>query len=504
MKLNADIVYSALKERYPVQMAGPHTTEMRISRPELYLDNEVEFLTDHLYLATVDHLPLHPRIQRNIVIVVIGEGAKLAHYREKCCLIIIREKADFFAVNRFICQLFDQYYEWEKELFDIFLQSADLQEIVDCSVALFNRPIHVLDSSFHFLTQMKGEPEEVQLDPRQLSQYLESFEMITDRHGAVLLEMEGAQYLCVNLFNDGGDYIGCIYLDGSARPFSEGDKALAEFLGHLMEKAIERNPSILTDEHTTLRNALYNLVSEYPLTANQKWKLNLLEPDKRYVCISMHSANRISRLPREYVCASFENEFPGSCAFPSGNTIVCFVNVSGLSDRNGKYHAALNPKLRSFLGKTSGIAGVSNGFTDIYKARIAYIQAESAIENGRLTNVETELYYFQSYALLGMIINSMGDLPAEAFFSEQMQSLIRHDADAPVSYLETLRVFLRNSMSYAQTASDLYIHRSTVVDRITRIKRELDVDLDDPDTRLELEILLKAMEIEAMVRRARE
>jgi len=504
MKLNADIVYSALKERYPVKITGPRTPEMRISRPELYLDNEVEFLSNHLYLATVDHLPLHPRLGRNVVIVVIGEGAKLAHYREKCCLIIIREKADFFTVNQYICRLFDQYYEWEKRLFDIFLQSADLQEIVDCSVALFNRPIHVLDASFHFLTQMKGEPEEVRLDPQLMSQYLESFDMLTDRHGAVLLEMEGGQYLCVNLFNDAGDYIGCIYLDGTSRPFSEGDKALAEFLGHLMEKAIERNPSILTDEHTTLRNALYNLVNEYPLTANQKWKLNLLEPESHYVCISMHSANRISRLPREYICTAFENAFEGSCAFPKGNTIVCFLNVSGLSDKNGKYHAALNSRLRGFLRQTSGIAGVSNGFSDIYKARIAFVQAESAIENGQLASADTELYYFQSYALLGMIINSMGNLPAEAFFSEQMQTLIKHDAAATVSYLETLRVFLRNSMSYAQTASDLYIHRSTVVDRITRIKRELDVDLDDPDTRLELEILLKAMEIEAMVRRARE
>ena len=112
MKLNADIVYSALKERYPVKITGPRTPEMRISRPELYLDNEVEFLSNHLYLATVDHLPLHPRLGRNVVIVVIGEGAKLAHYREKCCLIIIREKADFFTGNQYICRLFDQYYEW--------------------------------------------------------------------------------------------------------------------------------------------------------------------------------------------------------------------------------------------------------------------------------------------------------------------------------------------------------------------------------------------------------
>ena len=63
MKLNADIVYSALKERYPVKITGPRTPEMRISRPELYLDNEVEFLSNHLYLATVDHLPLHVALE---------------------------------------------------------------------------------------------------------------------------------------------------------------------------------------------------------------------------------------------------------------------------------------------------------------------------------------------------------------------------------------------------------------------------------------------------------
>ena len=44
MKLNADIVFGALKQRYPVRMMGTRITEMTISRPELYLDNEVEFL----------------------------------------------------------------------------------------------------------------------------------------------------------------------------------------------------------------------------------------------------------------------------------------------------------------------------------------------------------------------------------------------------------------------------------------------------------------------------
>lgn len=504
MKLNADIVYGALKEQYPVKIVGPRTTALTISRPELYLDTEIEFYSDHLYLATVDHLPLYPRLQRNVVIVVIGEGAKLSHYREKCCLIILREKADFFSVNRFICRLFDRYYDWEKQLFDIFLRSANLQEIVECSVPLFGRPIHVLDASFHFLTQLEGYPDEIRVEPEQMSEYLSHFEMITNRHGAVLLDMQNDKYLCVNLFNEGGKYVGCTYLEGKGKPFGEGDKTLAEFMARLMEKAIERNPSILTSEHATIKSALMNLIQEYPLTANQKWKLNLLKDGQRFICVSMHSANKFSRLPREYICRTFEEAFPDSYAFPKKNAIICVLNVTGLMDAQGEYHAALNARLKRFLAETSGIAGVSNGFSSLYNAKIAYVQAEAAIENGSITNPETELFYFRTYALIGMIINSMGNLPAEAYFSERLQQLIRHDKESPVSYLETLRVFLGNSMSYSQTAEDLYIHRSTVIDRISRIERELQVNLKDPDTRLQLEIILKALEIENMVRQARE
>ncbi len=441
MKLNADIVFGALKQRYPVRMMGTKTTDMTISRPELYLDNEVEFLSDHLYLATVDHLPLHPKLQRNVVIVVIGEGVKLSRYREKCCLIEIKEKADFFEVNKYICQVFDRYYAWEKKLFDIFLGSADLQEIVDCSVPLFGRSIHVLDASFHYLTQMKGRPEEIRLEPEEISQYLESFEMITDKHGAVLLDMGDTQYLCVNLFNESGDYIGCAYLEGGDRSFGEGDKVLAEFMGSLMEKAIERNPSMLTSEQTMIKNALMNLVNEYPLTANQKWKLNLRKPGQHFVCITQHSANRLSRLPKGYICGAFESEFPGSFAFPKENVIICFLDVSGFTDKNGSYYSNLNGKLKKFLKETSGIAGISNGFSELSGARIAYAQAEAAIENGMVTNPETVLFYFQSYALISMVINAVGNLPAEAYFSEQLQNLIRHDKTGPISYLDTCAFF---------------------------------------------------------------
>lgn len=511
MKLNADIVYAALRERYTVRMTGPKTKELTLSRPELYLDNQVEFLSDHLYLATVDHLPLRPRLQKNAVIIVIGDGAKLAHYRNACCLIVIRDKVDFFAVNKVLWDIFDCYYAWEKRLFDIFLDTADLQEIVECSASVFRRPIHVLDASFHFLAHsgdgaapFSFQSSSGKLNLESISEYLSSFELITEKRGAILIDPNDLQFMCVNLFDQGGDYIGCVYIEGLGRPFQEGDGALAEYMAHLIEKAIEKAPAVLSSELDTIKRSIFNLVNEYPLSPSQKWKLNLSNHDHNFVCISLHSASQISRLPERYICSSFESEFPSGFAFTKDASTVCFLDVDVLSDQSGNYHTELNKRLKIFLDHSCCIAGISNSFLELYNARIAYIQAEAAIENGMITNPESNLFYFQSSALMSMVINSIGDLPAEAYFSERLRKLIEHDKTAAVSYIETLRVFLQNSLSYTQTAKELFIHRSTIVDRIARIQRELEIDLKDPDTRLQLEIILKAMEIEDMVQMAKD
>ena len=54
-------------------------------------------------------------------------------------------------------------------------------------------------------------------------------------------------------------------------------------------------------------------------------------------------------------------------------------------------------------------------------------------------------------------------------------------------------------MSMTRTSAALYVHRSTLLERIGRIERELDTDLKDPDERLRIQILLKAMQIQKQI-----
>lgn len=89
----------------------------------------------------------------------------------------------------------------------------------------------------------------------------------------------------------------------------------------------------------------------------------------------------------------------------------------------------------------------------------------------------------------------------EMYYTEGMRRLKQHDEKSPVSYIETLRVYLDNNMSVTKATAKLFINRSTLIERLSRIKRELNCDLEDPDERLRIQILLKAEQLQQEIGR---
>ena len=110
-------------------------------------------------------------------------------------------------------------------------------------------------------------------------------------------------------------------------------------------------------------------------------------------------------------------------------------------------------------------------------------------------------YSFRDYALRELLVNAIGNLPMEMYYPQGLRNLMRHDLSSPVSYVETLRVYLECNMSVTKTAANLYLNRSTLIERLARIKRELNCDLEDPEQRLLLQILLKTQQIHGEISR---
>lgn len=91
-----------------------------------------------------------------------------------------------------------------------------------------------------------------------------------------------------------------------------------------------------------------------------------------------------------------------------------------------------------------------------------------------------------------LLTAALGSRPASVYYTDGLRRLKAHDDASPVSYLDTLRVYLENNQSVTRTAEALFLHRSTLLDRLAHITKLLGGDLKDPDFCLTLGILLRA------------
>ena len=218
--------------------------------------------------------------------------------------------------------------------------------------------------------------------------------------------------------------------------------------------------------------------------------------ERAFVCVRIRLNHRLSQLPIGYVCTMVENAFPQSIAFEHHRTsVVAFVDTDALRGPEGDYRAELVRRLQPFVTSIEAKAAFSDPVRDLGRARLYFLQASTTLENGSLIDPDASIYEYRDYALAGLIVNAMGDMPLDMLFPEGLRRLVEHDKASQTSYVETLRALLDNNMSATKTARELYVHRSTLLERLARIRRELGEDLDDPDVRLRLQIVLKALTI---------
>ncbi len=142
-------------------------------------------------------------------------------------------------------------------------------------------------------------------------------------------------------------------------------------------------------------------------------------------------------------------------------------------------------KLEQILTSGNCVGGKSAHFTDLeyfhdqYEA--AKTTAQYALQNNYiLANIQQiSLPYFS------FLIKKNSMIPLD---HPDLETLKKYDHAHQTELYLTLRTFLRNQLNYTKTAADLFIHRSTLLYRLDRIKELIPVELDDYENILQLEI----------------
>ena len=316
-----------------------------------------------------------------------------------------------------------------------------------------------------------------------------------EEHSPLFFDLPDSNTLNVNLF-DKHEYIGCLCIDYQYREYRESDKTLASYLARKIESAFAWYSDTADFNKYTQRQALLDIVTNGCINTEFQWVLDTIQFHEEYICIQLRFADRLARFPVKYLCHTLEKMLPECIAFEYENGVVAFFRTRAMNGNKQSWPQWLKERIAATMDSPYFDVGISNSFHDICDARLYYLQTCSALKYGKTLSPQNHFHLFQNYALAELVTNALGKTPIDVFFTEGFRKLIEHDKNASVSYVETLSVYLENNMSISKTASDLYLNRSTLLERITRIKRLLGTDLQNAYEKLHLQILLKAMHIQ--------
>lgn len=80
-----------------------------------------------------------------------------------------------------------------------------------------------------------------------------------------------------------------------------------------------------------------------------------------------------------------------------------------------------------------------------------------------------------------MLSTCCANLSLESLFSRQFRNLLDYDHEHGTALAKTLEHYLRNEMNLTETARELYLHRSSLIKRLDRIKQLLECDQTNPN-----------------------
>ena len=492
MKLNADILYDFLNPYLPLTYYGKGKPSLHLLRPEFYTGETNEFIANHLYISLADRLPDMPRFGNDVVIICVGGKPPVWYTTGRCVCLLVNEFSDLFTVFNYVQSIFNAFDSWERELYQIQRGNSDISAMIRLSTDVLGLSMTVLDRKFKNIATNElslgnngAENSSMTLD--DFSRAMEHTKVDLTTQGPYLMELEPCA-ICSNLFDSHGIYIGSLTFHATQRELRPSDGVLNEFLADFVKKAIVAAPTIEAESRQDGLKAMFSELLQ-GLPCNQK-RLHQLEEHNSsasFLCAKILPVGKLHAAPLKFVCDLAESSIPHAVAFAHEAHVVAFIEISAAEQVYGA--------IENFTNKVDAKIGISQVFSDLLLARSYYRQASVAIDFGSILHTENSCYRFSDYRLYYLLSHATGEFPLEIILPDGLRALYERDQQQNSNYIQTLQTYLDSNMNISKTASSLFLHRSSLIERLKRIERYLNLNLDDPEDRLQIQILLRTAEL---------
>lgn len=491
MKLNLRIIQDNLPNNYQTRYFGPEDRTLSLTRPLLY-ETGCEFHAGKLYIALSEALPPTPTSQK-ISIICIGGHIDQSWLTSGIPLLqILNMRTDLPVFNQ-VHEIFNKFDEWDEQLRDELEneENFDIRRLLQVGSKVLENPISVTDHALQIIfhsdfVELKNGGFAIEISDTPFPLPIEIGERVKEvchleRIITVpyLSSMKGEEPIlsyCNNLYPM-GHFTGCVALTETRRSFRESDFPLADHFFACFQKAFLKHLRNFSQIESPEIAALRNLLDHRPLSRENRAQFSLL-PGESLVCFKLKENRSEKYMPKDYMYATLNALMPRTVyAIIHHDEIVGLLRLC-----DGEGNQTMN-LFQDLLKRMNYTGGLSNRFSDMEKFEDYYLQADYAAELS-IRNPKETVCFFHDCILQYMLYECTGKLPMESLYSQGLQTLIDYDKKKNTDYVKTLNIYLKNEMSISKTSDALFIHRSSLLKRLDKMKRLLGSDLNDSNVRL--------------------
>jgi len=153
--------------------------------------------------------------------------------------------------------------------------------------------------------------------------------------------------------------------------------------------------------------------------------------------------------------------------------------------------AAIYSRTMAEYPKATLRCGIGRPVDGITEWRTSYREAEQALEMASQLD-ERQPIFFGDLSVYRLLFKMAEHPDLVSFCNETLGALTHYDREQNSNLVQTLEAFFGHHGNLSQTAESLFIHRNTLQYRMDRIAEIASIDLDNPETRLALQLAIKA------------
>lgn len=498
MRLSACLIKEELEGRLAGVVEGEGYHKPLLSKVRMY-QGEHFLEAGYLYIASKETLEEMPEMKKGSCLLYPGrlEELPLSYNSREGTVLAVMEQGTEAYLN-YILEIFEKYSAWEEEMQNCINKRKNIQSMIDACRGIFENPLFLCDQDYRFLALTglesgEKETDTVSQDVMCSFRFETEFQKLWNSSSAFLYQSKFLPYRNLSYrVRCGGNYTLGLNLQESRVLFRESDRFLLEYLGEYIRLYYDQNYMQLCQNQEEKTAVLKGLITGKE-THRESLQLVLdalqWEEDHSYQVYCL----KITELEKKYrfvgsQCTQVEHVFQHAYGLEYEDCLVTIVNQTLL----GRGRESAEEQLRIFIRENYLKTGKGRAAAGIRNIRASYLQAVAALETGEKKDPTKWYYDFEEYCLDYMIYNCTGSLSPKELVPEGLLRMKEYDRQNKTFYLQTLEMYYREKCNTSRAAEVLFIHRTTFLERLRRIRRFLCMDLDDPKNRI---YLILSMEV---------